>query len=182
MSSACVRHRTGSRDVMRLGPFIDGLWIARMPADHFLYTITRTDEMKRSQWDKRGGNSSRGKREKPYKNVTIQKVVTTPSTGMFSVLLRSVQILKSGVWKATGSYRTYSIPGKTATLILSLQWKTYLRQNCSLGSCARSEEPAFGQNTLMMIMMTPSAKRWNGYSSICFFFVNQQLWNSKHHK
>ena len=31
---------------------------------------------------------------------------------------------------------------------LGLQWKTCLRQNCSLGSCACSEVPALGQNTL----------------------------------
>ena len=30
---------------------------------------------------------------------------------------------------------------------LSLRWKTYLRQNCSLGSCACSEIPALAQNT-----------------------------------
>ena len=35
-------------------------------------------------------------------------------------------------------------------LFLSLRWKTFLRQNCSLGSCACSEGPALGQNTLMM--------------------------------
>ena len=40
--------------------------------------------------------------------------------GIFSDFLRSVQMLKrereSGVRKATGSYRTYSIPGRTAAL------------------------------------------------------------------
>ena len=43
--------------------------------------------------------------------------VGTP--GIFSVLLRSVQMLKRerGVRKATGSYRTHSIPRKTAVLI-----------------------------------------------------------------
>ena len=30
---------------------------------------------------------------------------------------------------------------------LSLRWKTCLWQNCSLGSCACSEEPTLGQNT-----------------------------------
>ena len=34
---------------------------------------------------------------------------------------------------------------------LSLRWETCLRQNCTLGSCACSEEPALGQNTLMLI-------------------------------
>ena len=56
--------------------------------------------------------------------------------------------------KATGSYRTYSIPGKTAALATEfLRWRTCHRQNCSLGSCACSEGPAFGHNTLMMMMM-----------------------------
>ena len=32
-------------------------------------------------------------------------------------LLRSVRMLKSGVRKETGRYRTYSIPGKTAALV-----------------------------------------------------------------
>ena len=35
---------------------------------------------------------------------------------------------------------------------LSLPWKTCLRQNYSLGSCACSEGPALGQNSLMMII------------------------------
>ena len=34
---------------------------------------------------------------------------------------------------------------------LSLRWKTCLRQNCSLGSCACSEGLTLGQNTLLMI-------------------------------
>ena len=33
---------------------------------------------------------------------------------------------------------------------LNLRWKTCLRQNCSLGSCASSEGPVLGQNTLMI--------------------------------
>ena len=35
---------------------------------------------------------------------------------------------------------------------LSLRWKICLRQNCSLGSSACSEEPALGKNTLMMTL------------------------------
>ena len=35
---------------------------------------------------------------------------------------------------------------------LILRWKTCHRQNCSLGSCACSEGPALGQNTLMTMM------------------------------
>ena len=36
---------------------------------------------------------------------------------------------------------------------LSLRWKACLRQNCSIGSCACSEGPALGQNTLMMVWL-----------------------------
>ena len=60
--------------------------------------------------------------------------------------------------KTKGSYRIYSIPGKTAALVpefavedLPSAEPTCLRQNCSLGFCACSEGPALGQNTLMMI-------------------------------
>ena len=35
---------------------------------------------------------------------------------------------------------------------LSLRWKNCLRQNCSVGSCACSEWPALGQNTLIIYM------------------------------
>ena len=55
--------------------------------------------------------------------------------------------------KATGSYCTYLHLVKLQPWFLSLQWKTCLCQNCSLGSCACSEGPALGQNTLMMMMM-----------------------------
>ena len=55
--------------------------------------------------------------------------------------------------KVRGSYRTYSIPGKTITWFLSLRWKICLRQNCSVGSCACSEGSVLGQNTLMTMMM-----------------------------
>ena len=49
--------------------------------------------------------------------------------------------------KAVGSYRTNSVPGKTAALIPEFEGKTCLRQNCSLGYCACSEGPALGENT-----------------------------------
>ena len=39
---------------------------------------------------------------------------------------------------------------KLQSWFLSLRWKTCLRQNCSLGSCACSEWPALEQNTLMI--------------------------------
>ena len=43
-------------------------------------------------------------------------------------------------WKATAPIQSLV---KLKSCLLSLQWKTCLRQNCSLGSCAGSE----GQNT-----------------------------------
>ena len=48
---------------------------------------------------------------------------------------------RESVRKATGSYRTYSMSGKIAAFFLSLRWKTYLRHNCSLDSCACCEGP-----------------------------------------
>ena len=73
--------------------------------------------------------------------------VGTP--GIFSDHLRPVQMLKreSGVRKATESYRTYSIAGKTAMLVLRYSGRPAFGQNCSLGTCSCSEGPAFGQNT-----------------------------------
>ena len=72
--------------------------------------------------------------------------VGTP--GIFSDLLRSVQTLKRE-WGAesNGKLSYLFIPGKTAALVTDLQWKICLLQNCSFGSCAWSEGPAFGQNT-----------------------------------
>ena len=45
--------------------------------------------------------------------------------------------------------------------LLSLRWKTCLRQNCSQGSCACSEGPALGQNTLMMNRKLVEGMEWN---------------------
>ena len=55
--------------------------------------------------------------------------------------------------KATGSYRTYSILGKAATMGPEFAVEDLLWQNCNLGSWACSEGPALKQNTLMMMMM-----------------------------
>ena len=56
--------------------------------------------------------------------------------GIFSDFLRSVQMLKreSVVRKATGSYRTYLSVVKLQLWLLSLRWKTCLRQNFTFGS------------------------------------------------
>ena len=58
---------------------------------------------------------------------------------------------ESGAPKAKGSYRTYSSLVKLQPWFLSLWWKTCVRQNCSLCSCACIDGPALGQNTLTMI-------------------------------
>ena len=74
------------------------------------------------------------------------------SPNLHAAPLRSVQMLKrERVRKAMGSYRTYLSLVKLQPWFLSLWWKTCLRQNCSLDSCAWSEGPALGQNTMMMI-------------------------------
>ena len=49
---------------------------------------------------------------------------------------------ESGVLKATGSYRTYSIPGKTAAIVPEFAAKL------QLDFCACGEGPALGQNTI----------------------------------
>ena len=49
---------------------------------------------------------------------------------------------------------------KLQPLFLRLQWKTCLRHNCSLGSCACSEGPALGENTVITMMMIPSIIKW----------------------
>ena len=73
--------------------------------------------------------------------------------GIFSELLRSVQMLKRE-WGAE-SKREATAPIQSLVELqlwfLSLRWKTYLRQNCSLGFCACSEGPALEKNTLMMM-------------------------------
>ena len=66
--------------------------------------------------------------------------------GTFTDLLRSVKMLKrEWVRKATGSYRTYSIPGKTAVLVSGIAVEDLPRQNCSLSS-------ALGQNNDIYIL------------------------------
>ena len=59
--------------------------------------------------------------------------------GIFSDLLRSVQMLRSE-WGAesNGKLPHLLIPSKTAPWFLSLRWKTCLRKNCSLGTYART--------------------------------------------
>ena len=65
-----VCYRSGSRNEMRWSPFIEGLWIAKMQADHTLRTITCADEIKLNEmnemsvvkrWNEIWG---RGKRKK----------------------------------------------------------------------------------------------------------------------
>ena len=75
--------------------------------------------------------------------------------GIFSDLLRSVQMLKRERAECRKQWETTALIQSLVKLqpwFLSLWWKTYLQQNCSLGSCACSERPAFGQDSLMMII------------------------------
>ena len=53
-------------------------------------------------------------------------------------------------WEATAPIKSLV---KLQPWFLSLQWKTRIWPNCSLGFSTCSEGPAFGQNTLMMMMM-----------------------------
>ena len=48
--STWVRHRAGSRNKMRWSPFIEGLWIARMPADHAWHTPSQIWTRDASSW------------------------------------------------------------------------------------------------------------------------------------
>ena len=77
------------------------------------------------------------------------------------------------------------VPGKLATTpiqslvklqpwFLSLQWKTCLQQNCSLGSCACSEGPVLGQKTLMIAHeIIINNQCWESFSShIISCFIN----------
>ena len=73
--------------------------------------------------------------------------------GIFSDLLRLFQTLKREVfgkqWEATAPIQSLV---KLQPWFLSLQWKTCFGQNYSLVSCACSEGPVHGQNTLIIII------------------------------
>ena len=74
------------------------------------------------------------------------------ATGIFSDLLKSVQMLKRvGYGKQRKATAAIQSMVKLQPYFLSLRWKTCLHQNCSLGSCTCSEGPSLGQNTKMMI-------------------------------
>ena len=55
------------------------------------------------------------------------------------------------MWKATGSYRTYSIPGKTAALVPEFAVEDLPLAELQPDSCICSEGFALGQKILMMI-------------------------------
>ena len=70
VSSTRVRYRTGSLDEMRWSPFIEGLWIARIPDDQAWRRIPGANEMNEMSvekwWNKICGRGKREKsREKP---------------------------------------------------------------------------------------------------------------------
>ena len=82
ISSTHVRHRAGSRDEMRWIPFIEGLWITRMPPDHAWGNITGTNETKWMRWVwKNGGmNFVVGENERnPEKTYTDSVSSTKPT-------------------------------------------------------------------------------------------------------
>ena len=93
------------------------------------------------------------------RKVQFVKSTLLTSTSMPWDLFRSFKVgsdvkERVGVRKAMGSYRTYSIPRKTAALVREFAMVNLLRLNCSVCSCACSKWPALGKNTLMMIMKT----------------------------
>ena len=60
--------------------------------------------------------------------------------------------------KATGSYRTYSIPDKTATLLPKFAVEDLPSAELHLRFLRLSVGLALGQNTLMMMMMMRGAE------------------------
>ena len=83
---------------------------------------------------------------------------------------------ESGVRKATGSYRTYWVLGKTAALVpeFAVEDLPSAELQPTVGSCVCSEGLVLGQNTLMMTMCSNYyALRIAVYSfiNICLFFV-----------
>ena len=88
--------------------------------------------------------------------------------GILSDILRSVQMLKRErerggcrkQWEATATIQTLV---KLQPWLVSLRWKIWLWQNCSLGSCHYSEGPALGQNTLMMMVWVKVCQISNEY-------------------
>ena len=78
-------------------------------------------------------------------------------------------------WEATAPIRSLV---KLQPSFLSLQWKTCLRQNCSLGFSACSEGPAFGQNTLMMIRVYEKCHSACKSASIVIVITLKNSWKS----
>ena len=83
----------------------------------------------------------------------IHSQLHTSASGIFSDLLRSIQKERLGCKKQRKLPHLF-IPGKTATLVPEFAVEIFPRQNCRLCSCACSEEPALGQNSLMMMIIT----------------------------
>ena len=72
-------------------------------------------------------------------------------------LFRSFKVCLDVKERGCGKQREATAPIQSLIKLqpwfLSLRLKTCLRQNCNLCSCACSERPVLGQNTLMMIMI-----------------------------
>ena len=59
---------------------------------------------------------------------------------------------ESGVRKGTGSYRTYSVPGKTAVLVPEFAVEDLPSAQLQPRFLRFSEGPALGKNTMMMVI------------------------------
>ena len=83
--------------------------------------------------------------------------LSSPPRWCSSDLLRSFEVCSDAKERVRcGKQREATAPIQSLVKLqpwfLSLQWITWLRQNCSLGSCACSEGPVLEQNTLIMMM------------------------------
>ena len=78
--------------------------------------------------------------------------------------------------KITGSYLTYSIPGKTATLVPEFAVEDLPSAELNIGSCVCSEGSALRQNILMtMIVMLPVhvSTTWDHLQTEIYIKVDQ---------
>ena len=77
-------------------------------------------------------------------------ISTLVPLGSFKVCSDAKEIVECGKKReATESIQSLV---KLQPWFLRMRWKTCLRQNCSLGSCACSEELTLVQNTLLMMI------------------------------
>ena len=98
-------------------------------------------------------------------------LTSTRSPGNFSYLIRSAQIRKRewGCGRQREATAHIKFLVKLQPWFLSLRWKTYLRQNCSPGSCACSEGSALGQYTRMIMMRSLKSIGYAVFSCSFYF-------------